>query len=219
MPDVQRKCALEGKGEEQMRHGLVLVAVLVCGIGQARCDIITYTIEGVGSGSIGTEVVFTDAPYKVTATYDSAQSFEPFPGIEAVINNSATVTVAGITATLTNQISTAINHSSSYFGISDSTRGRSLLFLSNTAYASAGLSSPLGGLLSGTPITANITGPTDHGNIVLTGRNGDSLSYQLTGQVKAVPEPGSLVLLGMAGAMGVSYLSNARVRRLRRGIC
>jgi hypothetical protein len=75
------------------------VAVLLCG-GTARAAFITDTLTTTASGTIdGTTE--TNAPLTVTVTYDPSGVTEPFPGHQAVVNQSVAVSFGGITDTIT----------------------------------------------------------------------------------------------------------------------
>jgi hypothetical protein len=81
-------------------------------------------------------------------------------------------------------------------GISDSTRGFAILFVTDPAFATYDLSTPVGPVPGSAFVSHGIAFPTSAGDLVLS--SAESGTFQAV--VQPVPEPGSLALLLIATA-------------------
>ena len=183
------------------------VVFLACGsAATAKADPITFTITAVGSGSLGANA-FTNASFTIAAVADtSAVRPGPVPGVFEIPNSLVTVSVAGLpTATFTIPINVVDNQGLSRAGFGAPTLGTGLLTVNNPAFATYGLTAPIGPL-AGTPFfSPGVAFATTGGNFTLTAVTG------ATFQASPVPEPATMVLLS-SGLAGVA----AAVRRRRK---
>lgn len=178
----------------------------------ARADTIVVTETTTASGSLdGT--AFTDALLTLTLTGDTTNLNSATPGVFSIIGTGI-VSVAGIgNDAFTDQVDTVVTHDISGAGISDLTTNHLILFTLNSAFSTYGLTSSLGPLSgSGIHNPAFIIFPTTGGSFDIDSIG--TVTYTAVVGTSAVPEPGSLLLLGagFAGLLGARKRMAVTVR-------
>jgi len=207
-----------------LRLLLPVFLILYCAQG-ARADEIDYIFQGYASGSIGS-TSFTNSAFTITLTADTsnisqfAMSCLPSPcTIYDVAATSATITADGLTTNITSPIGVYDNQTVDVLGLSRITGpgtgglGMDLLSISNSAFATYNLSTPIAAV-----------GPVNLGDLsefscsagcVITGIGDVSMSSasQVT-FTDPVPEPASVLLLavGLLAVVGVRRTMRGRAR-------
>jgi hypothetical protein len=194
-----------------LRLLLAALLLIASAMEESEAAPITFTESTVGSGSLG-GVQYANALVTFNATADTSQVVGPAPFF-TVHPTTLTVTVAGLgsgtftssrTDVFDNQ--TFVNGSiTGIAGIGDLNLGATALGTSNTGFQTYALMSSIGPLSGPNFIRPDITFTTTAGAFALTSA-GTATFQANTG---SVPEPSSLCLCGIAGAIGV-IISRAR---------
>jgi hypothetical protein len=132
--------------------GLVVSAVLFCGLGAAHADGITYTFDATGSGTLG-DVAFVNAAFTITVSADTLAIVNCGSGVFSVDSLSADISITGFdTATILIPTRVFDNNSVSVLGFSQgSCAGGDYLDISNAAFATYDLSTAIGPIFDPTP--------------------------------------------------------------------
>jgi hypothetical protein len=191
--------------------GVAAMAMMLAAAGRSSADIITYTVTVTGSGTLdGTS--FTDAPVTISATADSVNIFnfggnDPGTGLYNVdATGGVNVSVGGVGSdALTGLIFVISDQSNNVLDINEASIG-DISALFGAGVAAYDLSAPA--LIAGVDpgFGAGITHATTNGSFEF-----DSFSGTEIFTATSVPEPSSLALCGIAGAIGLA------VARRRRG--
>ena len=165
---------------------------------------LTFTVSGVGSGSLG-GVDFTNQPYVFTTTYDSG-NISSFSNGFFVVNDTASITIAGNPTTITDPISLASNNTFGTFSLGNDRVFQDLIILADTSFETYDLQSPYG------PLTVNdgfiqrtFDWFTEDGAFILN----DDIAASLTMEIRGIPEPSTITLI-----FGTSILLLKRRNRL-----
>lgn len=174
-------------------QGLAAMAAAMLATGGASAVPISYSIQALGTGSLGAEV-FDAAAFSIVTRADTDDIVATSSGFR-VANASAWVTLAsGSTAAFSGDIHTVVNQTFSRVGVSDFATGRAILFVDHPGAAGYGLDTGAGPW-AGTGFAFN-TGfghPTTLGDFTLNAVSVGSFSASV------VPEPASAAML-LAGA-------------------
>jgi hypothetical protein len=186
-----------------------LVVLMVClgvlgFIGSAQAMSITYMVESIGSGTIGTQS-FSDAPVEVSFTGDTANVSG---GSGYFTNNvgTGTVSIGGIgTATFTESLFAFVNQiypPAAIAGIADS--NGSILDTLNPLFATYDLTSAIGPITGDTFFRNDLSYSTNLGTLNFSAM--DSIS---TYTASTVPVPAPFWLFG-SGLLGLAGLRRFR---------
>ncbi|APW61724.1 PEP-CTERM sorting domain-containing protein [Paludisphaera borealis] len=200
------------------RPHLILTAILTMTLFMAstsNAGSITYTITTSGSGSLGGQAF--DGEVVLRFVGDTANVVEPAPGVFYNSLGTATVTIAGLgTAVFTQPIAVYADHTYNSVGFidgSDYTSGKATLGILNLLspdYATYALSSAFGPVSGNGWTSFTVAGfATDRGAFILPPPG--SGVFEAVTSAGAVPEPASLVMLGLgAGVLGCVVRRKAR---------
>ncbi len=197
-----------------MRAGLFFAAVcaaLLMGGAEAQAAPITFTYAGNGSGMIGA-TTFTDADFLITALADTANimPWAPASGGTQLTHDSLTIEIAGLgTATITTASHTWAVPSGSPGGLGKNL-GENWMSWDDGAFAGFDLASNLTATSPPLHLNQFHTVATTLGTLKVESLNGEFTFTSRLGA--AVPEPGSIALLGL-GVFGLGVVS--RRRRIR----
>jgi hypothetical protein len=206
---------------------LPLALLLLVGVQRASADTIEYTFQGSASGSIG-NTSFTNAAFTITLTANtnniSEFTMSCSPSVCTIYDvaaTSATITVDGVTSNITSAIGVYDNQGVDMLGLARITGpgmsgvGMDLLDLSNPAFATYNLSSPITaigpdnlGTLSQFSCSAGCV-ITGLGNVSMTSASQVTFNNPVT-----TPEPSTPLLLvtGLLLVAGIWRTGRARTR-------
>jgi hypothetical protein len=153
--------------------GLVVSAVLFCGLRPAQAEGITYTLDATGSGSLG-GMAFTNAAFTITVTADTMNIVNCGSGVFSVDTLSADISIAGFdTATILIPTRIFDNNSVSALGFSRaSCDGGDYFDIRNGAFANYNLATGIGPIFDPNPFWVQF------GNVPTTGGNLNMSSAQ-----------------------------------------
>jgi hypothetical protein len=189
-----------------------IVACLSVGAltGTGRAGSLTYTEVTDASGSLGSQT-FTNQQITFTYYGNTAGITNPEPGLFVNQGGTATVNIAGIgTATFTQPVGVFVNQFIPAAGFGDSQAGFDILDISSSAFASYDLSTaygPIPGDEFGNSSSVSVS--TTLGALVITSAAPFGVFNAVT-TTAAIPEPGSLTLLGVVAAGLVARASRRR---------
>ena len=179
---------------------LSLTAIaLLCGATTIHAAPIEFTLEGIGSGELN-DVVFTDEPFVITATGDTDNRTAFFNGF-TIVNDAAQITFANLNggAPIDFTIPTTLNANTEFDGISfgNDVDKNDIVLLFDPQLDGFELLTSLptitaGGFLS----DSGSTHQTSAGALFFNDSE-PTLSFTAT----VIPEPTSLVLLGLGGVV------------------
>ncbi len=195
-----------------LRTTIAAILLIACATGNTKAGFITYLETTTGSGTLG-GVAFTNALVTLTATADTS-NVTGSSGFFTVHPTTATVSVDGFSpATFTSSTFDVIDNQSfsnngitGIVGFGDTNSG-TVLGDSNAAFQSYSLTTSIGPLTGADFIRSDVTFATTAGGFVLS--SAGPATFQA---IIGVPEPSSLALSVIAGAIGLGV---ARTRRNR----
>jgi hypothetical protein len=161
---------------------------------------ITFTETQNGIGSLGGKAF--SAPVTIVLTSDTS-TITGGSGVFFDIG-PATVTVAGLgTATFTDTMEAVVSQGCPCAGISDETTDRSVMFDTNSAFSTYGLSTAIGPLLGESSGNSGLGFSTSMGAFILSSslNNEEHPATFTATTVGSVPEPGTLGLLAAGIAL------------------
>ena len=187
----------------------VSVCIVFCGgVQPAHSAPITYTLSGVGSGSLG-GVSFSNSAFTITAFADTSDVSHFLAPVFRVTNSATTISVKGmpVGTLLTNAITLDFqnpNPSEASAGIFLYYQGPRLLSVFNSAFQTYDLSTSFA-QHSGSPgIQANFVFPTTAGDFFFSSVSGASFAASV------VPEPPASILLSILILAGAFRLKRSR---------
>jgi PEP-CTERM motif len=161
---------------------------------RAEAGSITYTETVTGSGSLG-GVAFTDELITIAGTADTNNVVMPAPGVFIVLT-STEVTVATVgSATFTDTVQAVDNQPNLLAGFGDNSANLFLLGNHNSAFATYDLKSPIGPTSGTVVVNRGASFATTVGTFEIDSVSTDGTFSAAT--TSAVPEPSSLVMLGI----------------------
>jgi len=182
--------------------GTLLMLFSVHHVQTARSTPITYTLSGLGSGSLG-GVSFTNTAFTISALADTSQISQPLTPLFRVTNSATTISVKGmpIGTLLTNTVTLDFqnpNASEANAGIFLYYQGPRLLSVFNSAFQTYDLSTSFAPHFGNAGIQSNFVFPTTAGDFFFSSVSSASFAASI------VPEPSAIALLGfLAWAVGV----------------
>ncbi len=191
--------------------GLVVSAVLFCGLGAAHAEGITYTFDATGSGSLGGKA-FANAAFTITVTADTLNIVNCGGGVFSVDSLSADISITGFdTATVLIPTRLFDNNSVSALGFSQaSCTGGDYLDIRNDAFAAYNLATAIGPIFDPNPFAAQFHDvPTTAGTLtVSSARDVTFNAFTACGGGEPIPQASSSFSSdpGLRGIIsGVSY--------------
>lgn len=179
------------------------LAALLALASPAFAQPILYTLSGNANGSLG-GTPFSNAAFSIESVADISQITTLQPGILGVLA-ATDVTIAGFsraTFQFTNRV--VANQNFSRIGVGDFDQNLAVLFMDHAAIQSYGLNTAIGPL-TGPPIFGfSSFFPTSAGAMNFTG------VFNVSFSAVVVPEPSSLILVGLAIAAGCRGRRHAR---------
>lgn len=197
-----------------LRFTLLMLTLLVLHAPSAFADPITFTHQGVGSGTInGTP--FSSTSFIITAVGNTSNR-QPFGGGFFIDHESAMISITGVgTFTFTSGTRTFVNNSVQIVGFSRAGVDGIDLFNGpiSPLFAAWDMLSPIGPVAGiGTVLQWGPSLPvfTDGGQLFFNNSVGPGIFTATVGQPGEIPEPASLTLLGLG------FGGAAIARRFRR---
>jgi hypothetical protein len=172
----------------------------------ALADLVTYTEQITATGSLGS-TSFTRAPVTISFKGNTANVTNPSSGLFENVLGTGTVTVAGISATFSDEVGALVNQSSRVAGIEDFTLNALMLNTTNLAFGAYDLTSAIGPVTGGANSTNGLAFATDTGNFIFTRTFGLST---FTASVTPVPEPGTVGLVGLGLVIAAIYYRRSK---------
>jgi hypothetical protein len=185
--------------------------LLLCVASPSLASTITYTETATASGAFG-GANYSNALVTISFIGDTA-NVSPL-GVCCQMNDigTATVSVMGLgTGTFTDMTGVLVNNSGGSAGVSDFSADLAVLFASSPAFSSYDLQSDIGPISGAAVFNAGRDFATTAGDFSITGVSGN-VTFDATVGAAAVPEPGSLLLLGST-LFGFAGVFRSRLRR------
>lgn len=197
-----------------LRFVVLILTLLVLHAPSAFADPITFTHQGIGSGSIG-GTPFSNTAFIITAVGNTSNR-QSFGGGFFINHDSVTISITGVgTFAFTTGTRTFVNNSVQIVGFSRAGPGFDLFNgPSNLLFAAWDMLSPIGPvagngqLLQWGPLDSAIF--TNGGQLLFNDSVNPGIFTASLGQPDAIPEPASLTLLG------IGFGGAAIARRFRR---
>ena len=173
---------------------------------QTRADLITFTYEGTGSGTLG-GVAFPASAFTITALGDT-NNRQPnpitfLPGTYQIDHDAASITISGLgTLTFLTHTLTFVNQSVS--GVGFSRYYRDLFYgPTNSAFSSWDMLSSIGPISGSGRLLQWQTGPveTNFGTLVFDDADGIPATFEAVVGQSVVPAPSAIFL----SAVGLSF--------------
>ncbi len=171
---------------------LVFVSLLVIGSQSGSASLITFTFSGNASGTIGGSS-FNNAAFEITILGDTnnVEGVPGFPNSIRILSDSASITIAGMTSSITPQLSVFSNNTG-FAGLALPPITDLILGPDSTQFSTWGMTTSIGPITSEASFeswnTVNID--TSSGQLIFA--EGDVTT---TFTAVVVPEPGSCMII------------------------